>query len=161
MTHHLLFWSSFYLDNSFPVCVIRSAAILCLTCTVIFIWCLHLCYRHVTEPHSRLPGWSPDHLYGGRSQGRKSSDHDRQCFEPLGRAGHTQITQITLHHIQIMKMYITCVHTHMCRHTCKPLDDSASFSAKPPQGLEQDKQMDLPLADTSTMRVSQAVFCGV
>lgn len=43
-------------------------------------------YRRVSEPHSHLPGWSPVHLYGGRAQGQRSSDHDRVCFGPLERA---------------------------------------------------------------------------
>lgn len=104
-------------------------------------------YWHVTELHSRLPGWSPVHLYGGRAQGQRGSDHDWVCFELLGQAEHTQIA---LFHTQI----ITYIHTcrlfklvHVCRPTCKPLD-SDSLSAELPQGLEQDRQMDLPLANT-------------
>lgn len=48
--------------------------------------------------------------------------------------------------------YLTLVL--MCRATCEPLD-SASFSAELPQGLEQDEQMDLPLANVQTLNL----FC--
>lgn len=127
---------------------------------VIFISCLR--YRRVTEPHSRLPGWSPVHLYGGRARGRRSSDRDPVCFEALGRAGHT--AEITISIMTHDNVYIICTYTGLlsygCRHTCKPLD-SASFSAEPPQGLEQDRQTDRPLANTGMLWVSQTVLCGV
>lgn len=130
---------------------------------VIFISCLR--YRRVTEPHSRLPGWSPVHLYGGRARGRRSSDRDSVYFEALGRAGHTaEITLITINIMTHDNVYIICTYagfvSHICRHTCKPLD-SASFSAEPPQGLEQDRQTDRPLANTGILWVSQTVLCGV
>lgn len=39
--------------------------------------------------------------------------------------------------------------------------DSASFSAELPQGLEQEEQVDLPLAMAHTHNMSQTVIGGV
>lgn len=62
----------------------------------------------------------------------------------------THAGESTLHHIKTGYLNLSLLLT--CAHTCDAME-SASVSTEPPQGLEQDEHMGLPLANTATLRV--------